>query len=250
MNFELSDRAKDVPRAPARVHGRARLPRRAGLGGAGARCRQPARPSAGDGGPQGRGEAARPVEPLSARPRARRRADELRLRAAGRDHGAHEDRARRRATATRRTPATWRCLHQFGTPEQQDRWLRPLLDGEIRSAFAMTEPDVASSDATNIPMRIERDGDRLRPQRSQVVGDRRAAPQLPDPDHDGQDQSRRSHVRAAVDGAGAASTRPGVTVERSTTVFGYTEPEGHGVLRFDDVRVPVETSSPARAWAS
>src|SRR5881394_2044376 len=50
-------------------------------------------------------------------------------------------------------------LSLFGTPEQQDRWLRPLLDGEIRSSFAMTEPDVASSDATNIGLRIEREGD-------------------------------------------------------------------------------------------
>src|SRR5271168_3731967 len=50
-------------------------------------------------------------------------------------------------------------LTQFGSPEQQDRWLRPLLDGDIRSSFAMTEPEVASSDATNIALRIERDGD-------------------------------------------------------------------------------------------
>ena len=82
-------------------------------------------------------------------------------------------------------------LTLFGTPEQKERWLRPLLDGEIRSAFAMTEPDVASSDATNIELRIERDGDEYVLERPQVVDLGRDARALQDPDRDGQDRSGR-----------------------------------------------------------
>ena len=69
-------------------------------------------------------------------------------------------------------------LHQFATDEQKRALADPLLEGEIRSSFAMTEPDVASSDATNIALRIERDGERVRAQRAQVVDLRSAAPPL------------------------------------------------------------------------
>ncbi len=130
-------------------------------------------------------------------------------------------------------------LHDFGTAAQQERWLRPLLDGEIRSGFAMTEPDVASSDATNIAMRIERDGDEyvldgrkwwttgaLHPNCRILIAMGKTDPQAPA-------YQQQSMVLVPLD-------TPGVTVERSTTLFGYLVPEGHGVLRFEDVRVPVE----------
>jgi acyl-CoA dehydrogenase len=130
-------------------------------------------------------------------------------------------------------------LTQFGTPEQQDRWLRPLLDGEIRSAFAMTEPDVASSDATNIALRIEREGD------SYVLNGRkwwisgalhphcRILIVMGKTNPEGPRHQQQSMVLCPID-------TPGVTVVRGLPVFGYQDQEGHAELLFEDVRVPVE----------
>jgi acyl-CoA dehydrogenase len=132
-------------------------------------------------------------------------------------------------------------LNQFATPEQKDRWLMPLLDGEIRSAFAMTEPDVASSDATNIAMRIERDGDdyvlngrkwwtsnALHPHcRIMIVmGKTGGWESSPAPVH-----KQQSMVLVPLD-------TPGVTLLRGLTVFGYQDQEGHAEVDFEDVRVP------------
>jgi acyl-CoA dehydrogenase len=128
-------------------------------------------------------------------------------------------------------------LTLFGTDEQKDQWLRPLLDGEIRSAFAMTEPDVASSDARNIEMRIERDGDEyvLNGRKwwtSGAMRDRcKILITMGKTDPDGPPHRQQSQILVPRD-------TPGVTVVRNLPVFGYADPEGHAEVLFEDVRVP------------
>jgi acyl-CoA dehydrogenase len=129
-------------------------------------------------------------------------------------------------------------LALFGTAEQQDRWLRPLLDGQIRSCFAMTEPDVASSDPRNLRTRITRDGDSY-----VVTGRKWYTTGILDPDC-------ALIVLMGVTDPDAAPYRqqsmlliprdtPGITVLRDLPMFGYHDRLGHGDVRFDDVRVPV-----------
>jgi acyl-CoA dehydrogenase len=130
-------------------------------------------------------------------------------------------------------------LSLFGTQEQQERWLHPLLDGKIRSAFSMTEPAVASSDATNIATRITRDGDHY------VINGRKwwssgaMSPRckllivMGVTDPDAEPHRRQSMICVPAEA-------PGVTVQRSTGVFGYDDGPhgGHADIRYDHVRVP------------
>lgn len=129
-------------------------------------------------------------------------------------------------------------LVRYGTPEHQERWLKPLLAGEIRSAFLMTEPAVASSDATNIECRIERDGDEYvingRKWWSSGAGDPRCAVYIlmgkTNPDADVYSQQSMILVPADADG---------VTIERHLPVFGYDDaPHGHMEIKLENVRVP------------
>ena len=128
-------------------------------------------------------------------------------------------------------------LALFGTPEQKDRWLRPLLDGEIRSAFAMTEPAVASSDATNIELRIERDGDEyvLNGRKWWTSGALRERCRIlivmGKTDPDGHPYRQQSMILVPRD-------TPGVNLLRNLPVFGYIDQEGHAEITFEDVRVP------------
>ncbi len=132
-------------------------------------------------------------------------------------------------------------LERYGTAAQQAQWLEPLLAGEIRSCFAMTEPEVASSDATQIRTRIEREGDQYvitgRKWWSSGANDPRCRILIvmgqSQPDHPSP-HLRQSMILVPMD-------TPGVQLLRSLPVFGYDDaPHGHGEIVFDNVRVPVE----------
>ncbi|WP_416567195.1 acyl-CoA dehydrogenase family protein [Nocardia testacea] len=126
----------------------------------------------------------------------------------------------------------------FGTEEHKQRWLEPLLAGTIRSAFAMTEPGVASSDATNVEMRMERDGDEyvlngrkwfasnaMHANCKVLIVMGKTDPAAPK-------HRQQSMMVVPIDA-------PGVTVVRNLPVFGYVDREGHAEIEFTDVRVPV-----------
>ncbi len=129
-------------------------------------------------------------------------------------------------------------LAKYGTPEQKEKWLKPLMNGEIRSAFLMTEPDVASSDATNIETAIISDGN------DYVINGRKwwssgamdpnckIAIVMGKTDFDAPRHVQQSMILVPMD-------TPGLKIERALSVFGYTDsPEGHAEIILDNVRVP------------
>jgi acyl-CoA dehydrogenase len=134
-------------------------------------------------------------------------------------------------------------LERYGTPELKERWLKPLLNGEIRSCYAMTEPDVASSDATNIAapivrVRDDRDGDHYvingRKWWTSGAGDPRCKVAIFMGKSNPEAPRHQQHSMIVV-----PMDTPGVRIERMLTVYGYDHaPHGHGEVVFEDVRVP------------
>ncbi|MEV4509294.1 acyl-CoA dehydrogenase family protein [Dactylosporangium sp. NPDC049525] len=128
-------------------------------------------------------------------------------------------------------------LHRFGTPEQRQRWLEPLLDGTLRSAYAMTEPEVASSDATNIRTTIVRDGDDYvvngRKWWITGVADERCRVFIVMGKSDPRADPHRQQSMVLV-----PRDSPGLQIVRHLPIFGYQDQHGHSELVFDDVRVP------------
>ena len=131
-------------------------------------------------------------------------------------------------------------LAKYGNEAQKKQWLEPLLEGKIRSAFAMTEPEVASSDATNIELRIDRDGDEyvINGRKFYISGACRKQCEImivmgkTDPNNSNR-YIQQSQVLVPMN-------TPGVTLVRPMQVFGYNDaPEGHAEITFEDVRVPV-----------
>jgi len=128
-------------------------------------------------------------------------------------------------------------LHMFGTAEQKSQWLEPLMEGQIRSAFAMTEPAVASSDATNIATKIVRDGDDYvingRKWWTTGINDPRCKIMILMGKTDTSESVHRQQSMILV-----PRDTPGVEIVRALPVFGYQDQHGHGEVQFTDVRVP------------
>ena len=132
-------------------------------------------------------------------------------------------------------------LAKYGNAQQQEQWLKPLLEGKIRSAFAMTEPEVASSDATNIETSITRDGDDyvINGRKFYISGAMRKSCEImivmgkTDPDNPNRHQQQSQIL--------VPTKTPGVTVKRAMQVLGSVDaPEGHAEVIFENVRVPKE----------